>query len=86
MQSVPSSINQPGQRPVPDALPALQCAAGCVSAAIAPASRADAGSDSARQVTTWPGRDFGVRQPYPGETPLSWEEVWLVLRDEGLPQ
>ena len=28
-------------------------------------------------VTHWPGKGHGVRQPNPGETPLSWGEVML---------
>lgn len=23
----------------------------------------------------WPGREFGIRKPYPAETPLNWHEV-----------
>ena len=27
----------------------------------------------------WPGREFGIRKPYPTETPLSWAEVKVAL-------
>ena len=27
----------------------------------------------------WPGREFGIRKPYPTETPLSWAEVRVAL-------
>lgn len=32
------------------------------------------------QRRTWAGADFGVRPPYPGETPLSWDEVMEAVR------
>ena len=32
------------------------------------------------QGRTWAGADFGVRPPYPGETPLSWDEVMEAVR------
>ena len=28
----------------------------------------------------WPGAEFGIRPPFPAETPLSWEEVNEALR------
>lgn len=31
--------------------------------------------------TDWPGREFGIRRPYPGETPLSWPEVMHAMRE-----
>lgn len=39
------------------------------------ASGIDAGSDSQVSGVSWPGRDFGVRAPVPGEVVLSWTEV-----------
>ena len=44
-----------------------------------------AGSHHARgdcevQGFTWPGQHFGVRAPFPGETPISWEEVHHAVR------
>lgn len=29
---------------------------------------------------SWPGESFGVRAPWPGETPLSWAEVHYGMR------
>jgi hypothetical protein len=31
-------------------------------------------------MTTWPGKDLGVRQPQNGETPLSDQEVLILVR------
>lgn len=28
----------------------------------------------------WPGRQYGIREPLPTETPLSWPEVLIALR------
>jgi len=35
----------------------------------------DAVSNNPLRFSAWPGSDFGVRAPYPSETPLSWDEV-----------
>lgn len=35
-------------------------------------------------VGDWPGRTHGVRQPLPGETPLSWSEVMHGIREGSL--
>ncbi|MCL2310793.1 MAG: hypothetical protein FWC42_11120 [Proteobacteria bacterium] len=83
MQGVRGGNQQSGQRPVSAGVPALLRPAGGVGTAIAPASGADAGCDCALSASAWPGRDFGVRQPYPGETPLSWDEVHFA-RERGL--
>ena len=32
-------------------------------------------SNNPLRFSAWPGSDFGVRAPYPAETPLSWDEV-----------
>ena len=32
-------------------------------------------SNNPLRFSAWPGSDFGVRAPYPSETPLSWDEV-----------
>lgn len=32
----------------------------------------------------WPGREYGIRAPDPGETALSWSEVHHARRD-GIP-
>ena len=29
----------------------------------------------------WPGREYGIRQPHPHETPLSWPEVFVFLKN-----
>ena len=39
-----------------------------------------AGGDCEVQGGTWPGQHFGVRAPFPGETPISWEEVHHAVR------
>ena len=33
------------------------------------------------EARTWPGQAWGIRQPRPGETPLSWAEVEIALRE-----
>lgn len=38
-------------------------------------ARGDAVSNNPLRFSAWPGSDFGVRAPYPAETPLSWDEV-----------
>lgn len=43
----------------------------------APAGQAAAGAVPAAD---WPGRLYGVRQPEPQETPLSWAEVHFARR------
>lgn len=40
----------------------------------------DVGSDRAVQGSAWPGQHFGVRAPFPGETPISWEQVHHAVR------
>ena len=76
MSVLHDSGRQPATRRIPDAVPWLQGPAGGVSASFA----APAGGDAGRVCQTsgqhaWPGRDFGIRAPYPSETPLSWGEV-----------
>ena len=29
----------------------------------------------------WPGREYGIRKPYPAETALSWPEVFVFLKN-----
>ena len=50
-------------------------AAGGVSQTQQTATGGHAGSNNPLQFSAWPGSDFGVRAPYPSETPLSWDEV-----------
>lgn len=45
----------------------------------------DAGCDRAFPGFTWPGQDFGARQPGTGETPLSPDEVWHGVREGLIP-
>jgi hypothetical protein len=76
MSILHNSGRQPVTRWVSDAVPWLQGTAGGVGPAVTLPARGDAGGvrPAARQ-HTWPGRDFGIRAPYPRETPLSWDEV-----------
>lgn len=48
------------------------------------AGRCDACRHSALPRQSWPGSDFGVRAPYPGEAPLSWSEVLHAQVNGGL--
>jgi len=75
MQGVRGGNQQSGQRcGVYDVRWVLRQACG-VGAAIEDEAGNDACCDSALSGSPWPGRDFGVREPYPGETALSWSEV-----------
>lgn len=67
------------RRPVPLHLPAVLCPAGAECAPQQAAGSGDAGRDSPPPRRTWPGRDLGVREPYPGEVGLSWAEVHCGL-------
>lgn len=58
-------------------------APGALDASEQAGGRRDAGCDRQIPGRAWPGRDLGVRAPYPGETPISWAEVHHGVR-EGL--
>lgn len=79
MRVVPFPRQKPAVGRVPLPMPAVLRGAGGEREAAARAARGDAGSYRTDTRRTWPGRDFGVRAPYPDETPLSWSEalVWL---------
>jgi len=76
-------VRFPRQKPavgrVPLPMPAVLRGAGGEREAATAAAGSAAGSYRAPAGSTWPGCDFGVRPPYPGETALSWAEalVWL---------
>ena len=46
-----------------------------VGSSVTKPARGDAVSNNPLRFSAWPGSDFGVRAPYPAETPLSWDEV-----------
>jgi len=35
---------------------------------------------SASVCADWPGREYGIREPHPQETALTWDEVFVFLR------
>jgi len=59
----------------------MLCAPGAERPAEQGCSAGHAGRDRAPPGCTWPGRDLGVRAPYPGETALTWAEVLIGLRE-----
>lgn len=66
---------QPIERALPHAVPGVLHAAGVERATEPTACGGDAGGDRAPQRRAWPGRNFGIRRPEHGETPLSRAEV-----------
>lgn len=55
--------------------------AGDMDAARAPGSGfTQSGKRPDTACADWPGRDVGIRQPHPGETAPSWQEVNHFLR------
>lgn len=36
---------------------------------------------NATSCADWPGSEYGIRQPHPHETPLSWPEVFVFLKN-----
>lgn len=75
MQGVRICNQQPDQRRGAHDVPWVLRPSGGVGAAITAEAGNDACCDRALSGRSWPGRDFGVREPYPGETALSWSEV-----------
>lgn len=80
MQGMRESRHESALRGIPDAVPGMLHAPGAIDTPQQAARGSDAGSDRQVQGCTWPGRDFGVRAPYPGETQLSWCEVMEAVR------
>lgn len=85
MQGMRESRHESALRGIPPGMPGMLCAPGAIDTPQQSARGSDAGIDRSFQApmesgSTWPGRDFGVRAPYPGETPLSWEEVMEAVR------
>ena len=75
MQIMRSSSEIETLGPVRTVMLGVLCQVGDFGAPEQVARRSDAGNDCAIQGSTWPGEHFGVRAPFPGETPISWEEV-----------
>jgi len=79
MPSLRSRLDQPTRRPLPLRLCALLRALGAQRPPHPPAGSSHAGGHCAPPGRTWPGRDLGVREPYPGETALSWSEIHCAI-------
>lgn len=80
---VPGSGNQSFVWGLPISMRGVLLQARAERASEQAASGIDAGSHSQVPGVSWPGRDFGVRAPVPGEVVLSWTEVHHGLQ-EGL--
>lgn len=80
MRSVLTRQQAQTQRIVSDALPELLHPACPERPSEQAAGSGNAGSDQAVAVTTWPGKDIGVRAPDAGETPLSMAEVAVGVK------
>jgi len=80
MPILQSPQHQSQPRRILHVVPGVLRPSGCVGAALPCVARGTARGNRAASVqaadqAVWPGRDFGVRQPYPKETPLSLDEV-----------
>ena len=80
MRSLQSARCQPDIRAISLRLPSMLHEAGDLDAPQQGGCCRNAGSDCQIQGRAWAGADFGVRPPYPGETPLSWAEVMEAVR------
>lgn len=79
MRRLRRHLDQPARRSLPVRLPAMLRAAGAKYPPQPPAGSRHAGGHSAPPRRTWPGRDLGVRAPFPGETALSWSEIHSAI-------
>lgn len=80
MQGMRESRHESALWAVPDAVPGMLHAPGAFDTPQQAARGSDAGSDRQVQGCTWPGRDFGIRAPLPGETAISWAEVHHAMK------
>ena len=80
MRILPSPRYQPDIREISLRLPSVLHEAGSLCSSEQASRCIDAGCHCQIQGRTWAGADFGVRPPYPGETPLSWDEVMEAVR------
>jgi len=80
MRILPSIRYQPDIREISLRLPSVLHEAGDLCSPEQAPCGIDACCHCQIQGRTWAGADFGVRPPYPGETPLSWDEVMEAVR------
>lgn len=85
MQGMRESRHESALRGISPSVPGMLRTPGAIDTPQQAARGSDAGIDRSLSApvesgSTWPGRDFGVRAPYPGETQLSWCEVMEAVR------
>lgn len=80
MRILSSPRYQPDIREISLRLPPVLHEAGSICPSEQASRCIDAGCHCQIQGRTWAGADFGVRPPYPGETPLSWAEVMEAVK------
>lgn len=80
MRAMQEPISQPNQWAVFTHMRGVLCRAGAVNEARQASGVGDVGGHRAAAGEPWPGASVGVRAPFPGETPLSIDEVGVFLR------